>query len=87
MEAFDLSQELLDLLPREYGGQTSFPRSFSQGEEMPFPFKDVLEEKFDAGIADTHGGRRPQRDLLAMNEVFEQFIFGNKFRGLVVMDN
>ncbi|EKD33625.1 MAG: hypothetical protein ACD_75C02639G0001, partial [uncultured bacterium] len=42
---------------------------------MPVPFQNMVKEKFDVGMTDdAHGGRRPVSDILAMNEVVEEFL-------------
>ena len=45
--------------------------ALGKGEQVPLPPENIFEEELDAGIADAHGGRRPGRDVLAMDEVFE----------------
>ncbi|HBG18335.1 MAG TPA: hypothetical protein DDY32_03420, partial [Desulfobulbaceae bacterium] len=53
-------------------GTPAWPR---RQEEMPVPFQNMVKEKFDVGMTDdAHGGRRPVSDILAMNEVVEEFL-------------
>lgn len=52
---------------------------------MPVSLEDMLEEEFDAGITDAHGGRAPAGDILAVDEIVKQFIFGDDIRRFVVM--
>ena len=45
----------------------------------------MFEEELDAGITDAHGGWTPTGDVLTVDEVVEQFLFGDEVRRFVVM--
>ena len=55
----------------------------NDAQDMPVTAQDVLKEKADAGIADSHGFGRPLANVPAMEEVFLKLFFGDEIGGFV----
>lgn len=83
VEGGNLGHDPFDFLSGENCGQPFLPFGLGEMKEMPVFLKNMVEEALDARVTDAHGGRRPVADILAMNEVVEEFLLGNEIGGLV----
>ena len=66
-------QEPLDLLHTEDGGETVGGLRTQECKDVPVALEDVLREKADATVADTHGRGGEAVDIFPVQEVVELF--------------
>ena len=51
---------------------------------MPVSLEDVFEEEPNAAIADAHGIGGPVIDVLSVEEIVLEFLFGDEIRGFAI---
>jgi hypothetical protein len=77
-------QEPLDLLHTEDGGETVGGLRTQECKDGPVALEDVLREKADATVADTHGRGGEAVDIFPVQEVVLEFLFRDAVGGFVV---
>jgi hypothetical protein len=77
-------EETPDLLDTEDRGQTVCGCSAHQGQDMPVALEDMLGEKPDATVPDTHGVGGEIIDMFSVQEVLLKFRFRDALGGCVV---
>jgi hypothetical protein len=73
----DAGEQASDFLGAEHGREAVLGLGSEDAEDVPVPMEDVLIKEFDAAIADAHSFRRPFADVLAVEEVVLEILFGD----------
>ncbi len=84
LEGFDLGKNGSDFFTAENGWQSSFGLGSEDSEDVPVALEDVFVEEADATIADAHGIWGPVIDVLAVEEIFLEFLLGDQIGGFAV---
>ena len=77
-------QKPLDLLHPEDGGETVGGLRTQEGKGVPVALEDVLREKADTTVADTHGRWSEAVDVFPMQEVVLEFLFRDAVGGFAI---
>jgi len=84
LEGFDLGKNGSDFFTAENGRKASFGLGTEDSEDVPVSLEDVFEEEADAAIADAHGIGRPVIDVLSVEEIVLELLFGDQIGGFAV---
>jgi hypothetical protein len=84
LEGFDLGKNGSDFFTAENGRKASFGLGAEDSEDVPVSLEDVFVEEADAAIADAHGIGGPVIDVLAVEEIVLEFLFGDQIGGFAV---
>jgi hypothetical protein len=84
LEGMDLCKNGSDFFGAEDGGEASFGLGTEDTEDVPVTLEDVFEEEANAAIADAHGIGGPVIDVLAVEEIILEFLFGDQIGGFGV---
>lgn len=80
----DAGKQSADFLGAEHGREAVLSLGSEDAQDVPVPVEDVFVEEFDTAVADAHGFRRPLADVLAVEEVVLEFLFGDLLGALAV---
>jgi hypothetical protein len=84
LEGMDLGQNTSDFFRAENGREASFGLGTEDTEDVPVTLEDVFEEEANATIADAHGIRGPVIEVLSVEEIVLEFLFGDQIGGFGV---
>jgi hypothetical protein len=84
LEGFDLGKNASDFFTAENGRKASFSLGSEDSEDVPIALEDVFVEEANAAIADTHGIGGPVIDVLPVEEIVLEFLFGDQIGGFAV---
>jgi hypothetical protein len=84
LEGSDLGKNGSDFFTAENGRKSSFGLGTEDSEDVPVSLEDMFEEEADPAIADTHGIGGPVIDVLAVEEIFLEFLLGDQVGGFVI---
>ncbi len=77
-------EELPDFLDTEDSGKSVFGLRANQRQGVPIALQNVLVEKPNGAVADTHGVGSESIVIFAVQEVGLKFLFGDQSRRFVI---